>query len=197
MRDEQGFEEDRAREIVRRAIEIDAGQKQLVAADDIRLIAAELDVNPAAVDQAFREMGSEIVARPAPPARALRRWLPFMGVVAAGAAVVAIAPEALRDVSMVAPYLLILVAAFFAASTKINEYRSAMRIGEDGIIYRGRKGRKVLPWESVLEIKPFLPNVVHVVGTAQTITVVLEDFGDPDAVLRLMRSRTQAAQPTV
>jgi hypothetical protein len=184
------FEEDRAREILRRAIEIDSDEDRTVTDQDIRLIAAELDVKPASLDQAFGELGSELVARPSPPPPATRRWLPFTGVVAAGIGVIVIAPETTRDISIVAPYLLMLIASYFAAST------SEMRIGEEGITYRGSKGRKVLKWDAIIEIKPFVPNAIHVVGASKTITVLLEDFGDPDAVLRIIKSRMKAAEQT-
>jgi hypothetical protein len=187
------FEEDRAMEVIRRAIEIDTMDSAGITKDDIRHIAAQIDIKPSSLDRAFREAGSELVARPPAPASATRRWIPFGLVVAAGTALVVAAPGSFKDPSIVLPYLFAVAASYFAAANRMHELRSAMRIGEEGIAYHGRKGRKVLKWSSVIAIEPFLPETIKVVGPSNTLTVPLRDFGDPDAVLTIIKSRIKAA----
>ena len=60
MRDSNNrFSDDRAKEVIRRAIEIDMMERESVSEHDIRHIAAEIDIRPDSIDRALREAESE------------------------------------------------------------------------------------------------------------------------------------------
>src|SRR4051812_12642193 len=124
MKDQdQVFEEDRAMEVIRRAIEIDLAGSGVMSESEIRNIAAQLDIKPSSLDRAFREAGSVLVARPPEPPSAVRRWIPVVLLVAGGIALAAMSPESFKDPWMTLPYLVALAGSSFGALNGLHKKR--------------------------------------------------------------------------
>ena len=190
---EQRFTNDRVRDMIRRAAELDLQEADSISESDLRQVAAEVGVSTASLDRALTELRGEIRAIPPRMTPAGRRWIPLTAVMILGVTGFLLAPQSSSELTV--PFAVLVLLSGFAAlgPTYLRRRRESMVLGLHGVRYLTASGERRLPWSSVVEVKSGIPGAVQLIGPSGSVLVVLKDFGDPDAVLAALKLRIARA----
>ena len=182
--------DERAREIVDRAMELDSISRGVVAHDESPI---HDRIQSASMDRALREKGLELESHPpGTPSIPRSRKLEFLLVVLLlGAGIIGVVePTSPYDLLILIPCVLLIAGLFMLLPRTGFADRHGMRITDDGIHYRLYRQRpmRTMPWGAVTRIER-TGNVLELVGQRDTVMLNLSDFGDPESVLQIIRHK--------
>lgn len=186
---EQRFDDDRVRQVIRKAADFDSREADTVSESELKGIAEDVGVSASALQRALSELQGDISAKPPPPPSAGRRWGPLAVVIALLAAAFIVSPGIVYEFAI--PFtVLILLSVVGGVIPKLAWHRrESTMLALDGVRYRTSKGERLLPWSSVIHLKSGVPGTLEVVTPSDSVTLVLTDFGDPDAVMAAIKLR--------
>jgi hypothetical protein len=196
--DGSGPIDERAREIVSRAIEIDSVSRGGVAEDEGPIHGC---IQSASMDRALREKGLELESHPpGTPSIPRSRKLEYLLVVLIlGAGIVGgVEPTSAYDLLILIPCVLLIAGLFMLLPRTGFADRHGMRITDDGIHYRLFRQRKMrtIPWGAVTRIER-TGNVLELVGQRDMVLLNLSDFGDPESVLQIIRHKAKQTEQQI
>ena len=192
------FDADRSKAVLRRAVELEDDEEPRFSENDVRMMAAELQIRPDAIERALREAAGGVLAPTTQNGTtALRRWSILALVLAAGGIAAVLAPDVLTESGLVAGYAFaVLLSVASAQMLRAHERQQAsVRLANDGVHYSTRVGPQTMKWTSVLRVRSMTPGAVSLEAPGQSISIRLASFGDPDTVLALIKLRVAFASP--
>lgn len=190
---EKRFTLEDMRRILRGATDLEDRAWETISESELREIAEEVGITPTALSLALTEFKGDLRATPPARSTAFRHWRFPAAVITFWGATTLLAPEAAADYRLPFAILFAIAGSTALAARHARRRRETTIIGVREIRYGTLHGERVLPWSSVVELKSGPPGTVQVVGLADSVVLVLNDFGDPEAVLAAVRLRIARA----